>query len=174
LLIVAIASAFITLRLGVYYLVGAFIVGITAQRFRESLPALASDKMIHAIEVFAAFFIPFYFFSAELHITREDLAPNALLLGGLMSLIVIPLRLASVIFHRRAALKETFKKSARVGVSILPNLVFALVIAVILRTKFGAKPEIIGGLIVCTIICTAITSFILKIPPPDFETPHKE
>ena len=63
---------------GVYYLVGAFVVGITAQRFRERLPAIASDQMLHAVEVFASFFVPFYFFSAGLHVRHEDFAGEAL------------------------------------------------------------------------------------------------
>ncbi|MDP3910459.1 MAG: cation:proton antiporter, partial [Gemmatimonadales bacterium] len=46
LLMVAVVCAFVTRRLGVYYLVGAFVVGVTAQRFRERLPAMASEQML--------------------------------------------------------------------------------------------------------------------------------
>ncbi|MBK8245969.1 MAG: cation:proton antiporter [Gemmatimonadetes bacterium] len=44
LVIVALVCAFVTRRLGVYYLVGAFLVGVSAQRFRRELPALASER----------------------------------------------------------------------------------------------------------------------------------
>lgn len=61
LLIATVLCALITRQFGAYYLVGAFIVGVTAQRFRQQLPAIASAEMLHAIELFAGFFVPFYF-----------------------------------------------------------------------------------------------------------------
>jgi Kef-type K+ transport system membrane component KefB len=72
LLMVAVLSAFITRRLGVYYLVGAFVVGVSAQNFKRWLPALGTDNMLHSVEVFASFFIPFYFFQAGLQLNRSD------------------------------------------------------------------------------------------------------
>jgi Kef-type K+ transport system membrane component KefB len=69
---VAVLSAFITRRLGVYYLVGAFVVGVSAQNFKRWLPALGTDNMLHSVEVFASFFIPFYFFQAGLQLNRSD------------------------------------------------------------------------------------------------------
>ena len=62
LMMVAVACALITRQLGVYYLVGAFVVGMAAQRFRIALPSLASARMLGAVEAFASLFIPFYFF----------------------------------------------------------------------------------------------------------------
>ena len=94
LLMLAVLCAFVTRRLGLYYLVGAFIVGIAAQRFRERLPALASDQMLHAVEVFASFFIPFYFFNAGLHLRRDDFGAEALAMGGAFLVAAVPLRIA--------------------------------------------------------------------------------
>ncbi len=64
LIIIAVVCAYVTKQLGVYYLVGAFVVGVAAQRFREELPAFASEKALAAVQVMASFFIPFYFFGA--------------------------------------------------------------------------------------------------------------
>lgn len=63
-LMLAVVCAFVTRELGVYYLVGAFVTGLAAQRLREEMPAQASEQMLHAVEVFASFFVPFYFFGA--------------------------------------------------------------------------------------------------------------
>ncbi|HEV2643708.1 MAG TPA: cation:proton antiporter, partial [Candidatus Elarobacter sp.] len=52
LLMVAVVCAYATRRLGVYYLVGAFLVGIAAQRFRGDNPAMSSEKMVDALESF--------------------------------------------------------------------------------------------------------------------------
>jgi hypothetical protein len=64
LLMVAVVCAYATRLLGVYYLVGAFLVGVAAQRFRASHPAMSSERMVDALESFGSVFIPFYFFHA--------------------------------------------------------------------------------------------------------------
>ena len=53
LLMLAVVAAYISKALGVYYLVGAFLVGAAAQSFRERLPALSSESLVHAVEAFA-------------------------------------------------------------------------------------------------------------------------
>src|SRR5581483_6459574 len=57
LVIVALVCAFVTRHLGVYHLVGAFLVGVIAHRFRRELPSLTADTMIRSVEVFASFFV---------------------------------------------------------------------------------------------------------------------
>lgn len=168
LLMTAVLAAFITRRMGVYYLVGAFVVGVTAQRFRERLPAIASDQMLHAVEVFASFFVPFYFFNAGLHLSREDFVPEGIVLGGVSLLTMVPLRVALVAVHRRSALAEPVKKGARIGVSMLPTLVFTLVIAGILADRFGAPHPLLGGLVIYALGTTLIPGFVLRLPPPEF------
>jgi Kef-type K+ transport system membrane component KefB len=169
--IVAVAAAFVTLRLGVYYLVGAFIVGLVAHRFQHELPALASDKTMHALELFASFFIPFYFFSAGLHLERSDFSPLALLVGGGFVLIMVPLRLLPVALHRRMVLKEPLKVGMRISASMLPTLVFTLVLAGILRDRFDLPGYLFGGLIVYTLANTLIPGFALGISPSSFMEP---
>ena len=68
LMMLAVACAVVTYELGVYYLVGAFLVGMVARRFRERAPALASERMLDAVESFASLFVPFYFFYAGLNL----------------------------------------------------------------------------------------------------------
>lgn len=172
LLMVAVVAAFATRRLGVYYLVGAFVVGVTAQRFRERLPAIASEQMLHAVEVFASFFVPFYFFGAGLHLRREDFGIDALLLGTAFLGLVLPLRLGLVALHRRLALGEPLERGLRIALPMLPTLVFTLVIAGILRDEFGASRMIFGGLLVYTLANTVVPGLLLRVPPPEFEAPH--
>ncbi|SYZ74831.1 Sodium/hydrogen exchanger [Candidatus Zixiibacteriota bacterium] len=172
LLIVAVASAFLTMYLGVYYLVGAFVVGITAQRFRTVLPSLTSAKMLFAVEVFASFFVPFYFFAAGLNLERSHFSLPAFYTGLLLATIIIPLRLLVVALHRRVTLGESYRKSFRIGLSMLPTLVFSLVILAILRDRFDLPPYLFGGIVIYTIINTVLPGFILRISPPDYESPH--
>jgi len=170
LLMIAVLCAFATRKLGVYYLVGAFVVGLTAQRFRERLPAITSEQMLHAVEMFASFFVPFYFFRAGLHLQREDFGWNALGTGLLLLLSLALVRVAAVAIHRRIALREPVRSGMRIGVSMLPTLVFTLVLADILRERFGISATLFGALIVYTLANTLIPSFVLWLPPRGYDS----
>jgi Kef-type K+ transport system membrane component KefB len=168
----AVVCAFVTRELGVYYLVGAFVVGMAAQRFRERLPAMASEQMVHAVEMFASFFVPFYFFGAGLQLRREDLNLGSLAYGAAFMAVSVPLRVGSVMLLRGLALREEPRAGARIAVAMLPTLVFGLVLAEILRDRFSAPPEIFGGVILCTIATTLLPSFYFRRPLPDYLEPH--
>jgi Kef-type K+ transport system membrane component KefB len=168
LMMLALVAALVTRQLGVYYLVGAFIVGVAAQRFREQLPAMASEQMLHAVEVFASVFVPFYFFSAGLHLTRDDFGPDAALVGFVFLTTMVPIRLLAVAAHRRIVLGEAPARSLRVGVALTPTLVFTLVIAGILRDVFEVPQAVFGGLVIYTLGNTLIPGFALRAPP-EFE-----
>ena len=172
LLMIAVICAFVTRALGVYYLVGAFVVGMAAQRFRERLPAMASEQMIHAVEMFASFFIPFYFFNAGLELRRQDLDPRAIGFGLAFLVAAVPVRVAVVLVHRRLALREPVRQGMRVAVALLPTLVFGLVIAGILRDQFAVSPEIFGAVVLCSLATTILPAFFFRRPTPDFEEPH--
>ncbi len=172
LLMIAVLCAFATRELGVYYLVGAFVVGMTAQRFRERLPALASEQLIHAVEMFASFFVPFYFFNAGLQLRREDLDLGSLGYGLGFLAVIAPLRLGTVMLHRRLALREGGRKSVRIAVAMLPTLVFGLVIAEILRDRFSASPALFGGVILYTLATTVLPAVFFRRPLPEYQEPH--
>ncbi|MEY4550183.1 MAG: hypothetical protein RL685_6378, partial [Pseudomonadota bacterium] len=106
LVILALLCAFITRELGVYYLVGAFVVGLTAVRLRKELPALSSEKLLGGVELFASFFIPFYFLKAGLHLRAEHFSWTALAIAGALLAVVLPVRILRVAWHRKLALRE--------------------------------------------------------------------
>ena len=172
LLMVAVICAFVTRELGVYYLVGAFVVGMAAQRFRERLPAIASEQLIHAVEMFASFFVPFYFFNAGLSLHREDLSLQSCAYGVIFLLAMVPLRIGSVILHRRIALGEGHREGLRIAVAMLPTLVFGLVIAEILRDRFAAPPALFGGVILYTLGTTILPAFYFRRPMPEYLGPR--
>ncbi len=174
LVMLAVVCAYATRELGVYYLVGAFVVGMAAQAFRERLPALASEKMLDAVESFASLFVPFYFLHAGLSLRREDFGLDALVTGAVFLLCALPLRVAVTACHRRLRLGETFRGGFRVSVALLPSLVFTLVLAEILRERFAVPRAVFGGLIVYAVVNTIIPGLLLKLPPPAFEEPHAQ
>ncbi len=164
LLMVAVVFAYATRQLGVYYLVGAFLVGIMARGMRERLPRLASDQNLHAVEVFASFFIPFYFFNAGLEIPREALTWRALLIGVAFAAIVIPFRIVLLVGQRRLRMGEPVRQGLRVAVPLIPTLVFTLVLARILQEQFVIAPELYGSLVVYAVLTTLLPAVVLHAP----------
>lgn len=170
LLVVAVVSALITRELGVYYLLGAFLTGIAAQQFRATLPALSSEKMVDALEAFGSVFIPFYFFVAGMHIDAQQASGWAVALGLALLAVFVPLRIGFTMWHRRLALSELLGNSRRVATSLVPTLVFTLVLAELLRDSFGGPDFVVGGLIIYAVINTTLPSFLLGGPTPTFES----
>jgi Kef-type K+ transport system membrane component KefB len=162
LLMLAVVAAYVTKALGVYYLVGAFLVGASAQFFRERLPALSSESLVHAVESFASVFAPFYFFYAGLHLRAEDFSPRAVAVGALLLAVCVPIRVLLVLAHRRAAFRQPLRAGLPVAIALTPTLVFSLVLAEILRDRFAAAPWLVGALIIYTIGNTLIPGFLLR------------
>ncbi|MFN8668360.1 MAG: cation:proton antiporter [Gemmatimonadaceae bacterium] len=171
LILVALICAYITRTLGVYYLVGAFVVGVSAVRVRQELPALSSEKLLAGVQLFASFFIPFYFFKAGVALQRESFTSSAVGLGIAFTLMLVPLKVGVVALHRRVSLRNDWGRGARVGLALVPTLVFTLVIGGILRDRFALSDALYGALVVFTIINTMIPGFLLHAPPPAFESP---
>lgn len=169
---VAIVTALATRALGVYYLLGAFLVGVAAQRFRARLPALSSERLVDALEAFGSVFIPFYFFVAGSHIDRSQTGWWGVALGFAFLAAFVPLRIGVFALHRHVSLKEAVTTSRRVATALVPTLVFTLVIGDLLRTRIGAPDYVIGALVVYTVMNTLVPGLLLGAPTPAFEAPE--
>ncbi|NQD39017.1 cation:proton antiporter [Permianibacter sp. IMCC34836] len=161
LVMVGLLAAYITKALGVYYLVGAFLAGFVARLLRKRMPALASNENLHAVRLFASFFVPFYFFHAGLTIPTEALSVKALLFGILLAVVVIPLRIGVLWLQRRLTFRDEDRRiSLRIAVTLTPTLVFTLVLANIAASRFGLAADYFGALVVYAGITTALPSFV--------------
>lgn len=165
LVMVGVVAAYITYALGVYYLVGAFIAGLVARLLRDRMPRMASDENIRALRLFATFFVPFYFFHAGTQIARDALSLEALGLGLLLTAVVVPLRVGMVWLQRRVLFRREHQRSTfRVAVALTPTLVFTLVLAEILHSRFGLSGTWTGALVLYTTLNTLLPSLLLRVP----------
>jgi Kef-type K+ transport system membrane component KefB len=164
LILMAVISSAITRKLGVYYLLGAFIVGVTAQRFRKHIPSMTSENMLHAVEVFATLFIPFYFFYSGSHIQSSNLGWTAIFLGVALTMIVLPIRWMQITYYHHKVLGKEFDSSQRIGISLLPTLVFTLVLANLLQDRFHISSSIYGGLVIYAVIATIVPLLFQRTP----------
>ena len=156
----------------VYYLVGAFLAGFIARLLRKRLPGLASTENLHAIQMFASFFVPFYFFYNGMSVPAGALSLDALLLGALMTAVVVPLRLGMIWTQRRFIKGETAMGSLRVAAALSPTLIFTLVLASILRERYGISDALYGALLIYAGMTTLLPSIALARPVNfDLSTP---
>ena len=162
---IGLIAAYLTDELGVHYLVGAFLAGFIARMLRQRLPGLASKGNLHAIQLFASFFVPFYFFFAGMGAPAGALSWDALKLGLLLAGVVLPVRIATIWLQRRFIKGESAAGSLRVAVALTPTLIFTMVLAAILRDRFHIADSLYGALLVYAGCSTLLPSLVLARPP---------
>jgi Kef-type K+ transport system membrane component KefB len=178
LVMVGLVASYITYKLGVYYLVGAFIAGLVARLLHTRMPLLASDDNLHAVRLFATFFVPFYFFHAGTLVPEGALSLDALWVGLALTAVVLPLRVGMIWAQRRLMFGEGHRNSLRVSIALAPTLIFTLVLAAILRTRFGIPDMYYGGLLLYAALNTILPSLVFRTPfdvdPLEDRTVHPE
>lgn len=169
LVLLATGCAVVTKQIGVYYLVGAFVVGITARRFRDRVPSMSSERILHGVEAFTSVFAPFYFFRAGTGLRPGDFTPTALGVGIAFLVIGCGVRVVTMLEHSRWTSAEGPLAALRKAVPMMPTLVFTLVLAEILRTRFEAPEWMIGGLVVYAFFNTLLPSLVVRrLPVSEF------
>jgi Kef-type K+ transport system membrane component KefB len=156
LIVVGVVAAYSTKQLGVYYLVGAFIAGFIARQLTRRVPELGAHATMHALKLFAGFFVPFYFFHAGQGIPSEALGWESLGIGLGLTAVFIPIRVGGIVLQRMVQLRETFFDALRVAMPLSPTLIFTMVLASILREQFDLPASLYGGLLVYAVLTTLI------------------
>ena len=167
LVLIALLCGVITTKLGTYYLVGAFIVGMTAGRFRHFIAQEKSHNFLVAISFFFTFFVPFYFYKAGMSFPIEMLNTKGAIYGAAFLAIFLPLRIISMKASIWFFLKEQWQDNIEITFSLLPTLIFGLVMAMILQDRFNIPPELITGLLIYTVGSSIIPSIFLKKAPKE-------
>lgn len=164
LVMVGVIAAYATYRIGVEYLLGAFLAGFAARMLRSRLPGMVSDANLHAIEMFSSFFVPFYFFDQGLHVPAQSLSLHALGLGLVITAVALPLRIGVVWLQRLFIRGESLRGSLRVATALTPTLVFTLVLASLLHERFALDDTLYGALLLYAGLSTWLPSLVLALP----------
>ena len=173
-MIVALLGAYLTHHLGVHYLVGAFTVGLISRRYldwcaRRNLPVASLVSALSSFRFFSAFFVPFFFFLVGVGLHAGALSSKALLLGIALLIIVGPLRVGSVMLHRRIQLNESWSESWNVALMLGPTLVFSVAVAEILHERFDPPDWIVGGIILYGAATSLLPSLTSRVHSTEFE-----
>ncbi|MGO4222577.1 cation:proton antiporter [Lysobacter sp. TAF61] len=164
LVMVGFVAAYVTDKIGVEYLLGAFIAGLLARLLRPRVPALASDDIMHAVKLFSSFFVPFYFFANGARVPTGALTWEALLVGLGLTAMVLPGRFGVIWIQRRWLFRDSAGSSLRVSMALMPTLIFTLVLATILHDRFAIPDALFGGLLLYAFLNTLLPSLVLRTP----------
>lgn len=164
LLMMGVISAYLTYKLGVYYLVGAFMAGFIAKMLKKKLPTLASEENLHAVQMFASFFVPFYFFYKGMGVPGGAFTLDSLMIGVAITIVALPFRVGVVWTQRRFIKGETGVGSLRVATALTPTLIFTMVIASILREQFQISEVLYGGLLIYAGLSTILPAIFMTKP----------
>lgn len=170
LILMAFLLGVITKKLGTYYLVGAFAAGVVAGQFNHFVKSEQSKRIEDSLAAFYSIFVPFYFFSAGLIITESFFALNGFLLGIALAIIFIPLRIFSVVLSIKFFIKNFWQDRMKISMSLVPNLIFGLVVVEILKDRFNVESYILSALVVYTLIASVLPAiFFKKLPPEEYD-----
>jgi Kef-type K+ transport system membrane component KefB len=161
-IILAVVLGMVTKKLGLYYLLGAFVVGVAVKRFEDEFPQMHLERLILALKLFCSFFIPFYFFKAGGGVPIEVFNWSSVAVGGVLVAVVLPIRVGIIVLQRYIQFKETWQESFPIALALTPTLVFGLVVAGILKVSFGISDALYGGMLIYTISATIIPGLILR------------
>lgn len=172
LLLIALLCGVITQKIGIYYLVGAFLVGMTAGRFSHFMGSKNSEKFLYSVSLFFSFFIPFYFYKAGLTFDLSSMNLMGAFYGLCFLLVLLPIRYMSSLFSIRYFIDDNFTKNQMVAMPLVPNLIFGLVIASIITGSYADQinGELVSGLIVYTLVASVLPwVFLNKAPMAEYE-----
>ena len=149
-------SGVVSKELGAYYLVGAFAVGIVGSKFRRQIFKEGEHTLFRALSGFFSVFLPFYFFYAGLALSVDGFNSNALLIGLVMFLIFVPLRIFMINISFKSFIKDIKFDTKKISLSLMPTLIFGLIIANILLERNEVDRPIVYGLICYTILTSIL------------------
>ena len=84
--------------------------------------------------------------------------------------IFIPLRFISVVASIKVFIKDFWYDRYKISISLMPNLIFGLVIIGILKDRFSVNEALLSGLVIYTLVSSILPAiFFEKMPPEDYD-----
>lgn len=169
LVVLSLTAGIISKEIGAYYLVGAFVVGLIGSRFKAEIFKDGEVALFRSLSNFFTVFLPFYFFSAGLKLSVDGFTLKALGVALIMVVIFVPLRMALVVTSVKYFLKNTLIKGYKISLSLIPTLIFGLVIAGVLLQRGEVDKTLVYALIIYTLITSLLPTIFFPFINEDDE-----
>ena len=161
LVVLSLVAGVLSKEVGAYYLVGAFIVGLVASKFKHDFLHKEEQKTLFAsLSAFFSVFLPFYFFAAGLKINPSELTLDAALIALALIVFFVPIRLLLIKSSIHLFMKEMKHGSFNISLSLMPTLVFGLIISGVLYDRGHIATPYIYALILYTVFTSILPSLL--------------
>jgi hypothetical protein len=87
---------------------------------------------------------------------------DALIISLVILAITLPIKIISVVIQRRFSFTENWRDNFTIAISLTPTLIFGMVLADILKEKFGLSDSLYVGLIIYSLLTTIVSQILLK------------
>lgn len=155
-------SGVVSKELGAYYLVGAFIVGLIGSRFKKDIFKEGEETLFRALSGFFSVFLPFYFFYAGLNLSIEKFTIESFGIGLVMCVLFIPLRMLVINYSLKELKVKVIGNMYKISLTLVPTLIFGLVISNILFEKNVVDEKIVFGLIWYTLLTSLLPAIFFQ------------
>jgi Kef-type K+ transport system membrane component KefB len=162
LVVISLVCGVISKELGAYYLVGAFIVGLVGSRFKQAIFKENEEIIFTALNNFFNVFLPFYFFYAGMKLSFSDFSMDAITLGAIFLVLFIPLRILVYAFGLKFILKDFVQRPYDISLSLMPTLIFGLVIASVLKERGEVSNTVVYALIFYTLVSSFLPTILFS------------
>lgn len=163
LVVLSLVAGVLSKEVGAYYLVGAFAVGLIGSQFKKEIFKESEHSLFMALSSFFNVFLPFYFFYSGLKISPNELSLGALYIAIGLFVAFVPMRVFLIRMSMKLFLKDYNPEAFNISLSLMPTLIFGLVISSILKERGIIDPKWIYALIIYTIMTSLIPAIIFSI-----------
>lgn len=160
---ISLIAGVISKELGAYYIVGAFIVGLVGSSFKKQIFKNDEEHILKSLSSFFIVFLPFYFFYAGANLSIDQFTQKAVTIGSVLCLVFVPLRFVLNSTSIKLLLKDFTKRPYKISLSLIPTLIFGLVIAGILQERADFPQEIAYALIFYTIATSLLPTILFPL-----------
>lgn len=154
-------SGVLSKEIGAYYLLGAFAVGLVGSRFKREIFKKDEETLFDAISNFFMVFLPFYFFYAGSKVKIEAITFEVVLIALAFMICFVPLRIWLIQSSLNKLKKNDGPINYDISISLMPTLIFGLVISGILIERDILPVKYCYGLLLYTLL-TSVVPTIMK------------
>lgn len=157
---IALVMGVLTKELGTYYIIGAFMVGLIASKFKSEVFDEDKESFLRTISSFFGVFLPFYFFYTGLSIDISQLSPNAAIYALSCFIIFTPIRMFLINMSFNNQYEGLRKNYYQISLSLMPTLIFGIIIAKLIIESTPEYTDFAHGLIGYTILTSIFPALI--------------
>ncbi len=163
LVVLSLVAGVASKELGAYYLVGAFAVGIVGSQFKNKIFKKDQEEIFLNLESFFNVFLPFYFFYAGLKVVFSEISLKALAVAIAFTLIFVPIRILLIRVFLGGLQRKRKESRFNISLSLMPTLVFGLVIVSILKERGILPSYLLYALIIYTVLTSLLPSVVFSL-----------